>query len=40
MSLLLKQGIENGEFRNTIHIDEVASLLLQILKERYLFQKH
>ena len=40
VSLLLKQGVENGEFRNTIHIDEVASLLLQILKERYLFQKH
>ena len=28
------------EFRETIQIDEVASLLLQILKGRYLFQKH
>ncbi len=32
MSLLLKQGVENGEFRNTIHIDEVASLFITNLE--------
>ncbi|PKJ55683.1 TetR/AcrR family transcriptional regulator [Bacillus sp. SN10] len=32
VSLLLKQGIENGEFRNTINIDEVASLFITNLE--------
>ncbi|PFB26164.1 TetR family transcriptional regulator [Bacillus cereus] len=32
VSLLLKQGVENGEFRNTINIDEVASLFITNLE--------
>nr|WGD98768.1 TetR/AcrR family transcriptional regulator [Bacillus safensis] len=32
VSLLLKQGVENGEFRNTIHIDEVSSLFITNLE--------
>ncbi|MBJ8072514.1 TetR family transcriptional regulator [Bacillus mycoides] len=32
VSLLLKQGLENGEFRNTINIDEVASLFITNLE--------
>ncbi|MGE8035438.1 TetR family transcriptional regulator [Lysinibacillus sp. KCTC 33748] len=32
VSLLLKQGIENGEFRKTINIDEVASLFITNLE--------
>ncbi|MGF9724371.1 TetR/AcrR family transcriptional regulator [Bacillus safensis] len=32
VTLLLKQGVENGEFRNTIHIDEVASLFITNLE--------
>ncbi|OKP75885.1 TetR family transcriptional regulator [Paenibacillus sp. P3E] len=32
VSLLLKQGVEKGEFRNTIHIDEVAALFITNLE--------
>ncbi len=32
VSLLLKQGVENGEFRKTINIDEVASLFITNLE--------
>ncbi|MBV5113242.1 TetR/AcrR family transcriptional regulator [Bacillus altitudinis] len=32
VSLLLKQGVENGEFRHTIQIDEVASLFMTNLE--------
>ncbi|WP_141475064.1 TetR/AcrR family transcriptional regulator [Bacillus wiedmannii] len=32
VSLLLKHGVENGEFRNTINIDEVASLFITNLE--------
>ncbi|NEU55209.1 TetR/AcrR family transcriptional regulator, partial [Bacillus altitudinis] len=32
VSLLLKQGVENGEFRDSIQIDEVASLFMTNLE--------
>jgi len=32
VSLFLKQGVENGEFRKTINIDEVASLFITNLE--------
>ena len=32
VSLLLKQGVENGEFKKTINIDEVASLFITNLE--------
>lgn len=32
ISLLLKQGAEKGEFRDTIHIDEVAALFITNLE--------
>ncbi|WP_397539112.1 TetR/AcrR family transcriptional regulator [Rummeliibacillus pycnus] len=32
VSLLLKQGVEKGEFRNTINIDEVAALFITNLE--------